>query len=292
MIFTIQNNDLICKIESVGAEIRSLIDKKTGKEYIWQIDESIWGSSSPVLFPAIGKIKSGHLKYRGQAYDMPKHGIIRHNCQLVFEQYSDSKCSFTLVSSAKTLKQYPFQFSFKVQYELIENRLVMTYMIQNRDDIEMYFNCGGHTAYSCQLDEETSLLDYIIEFPKTIELKAVTLGDSGLLSDKIRDIPSLDNSLQLTENLFDDDALIFENLNVNWVRLRKKDSKKGVVVKFKDYPNLALWSKPGADYVCVEPWLGLPDRENESDNITKKSTFKKLQPNQKYSIDIETVIER
>jgi galactose mutarotase-like enzyme len=64
------------------------------------------------------------------------------------------------------------------------------------------------------------------------------------------------------------------------------------VVKFKDYPNIAFWSKPGADYVCVEPWLGLPDRENESVDITKKSTFKKLQPNQKYSIDIETVIER
>jgi len=167
MIFTIQNNDLICKIESVGAEIRSLIDKKTGKEYIWQIDESIWGSSSPVLFPAIGKIKSGCLKYRGQTYDMPKHGIIRHNRQLVFEQYFDSKCSFTLVSSAKTLKQYPFQFLFEVQYELIDNRLVMTYMIENRDDIEMYFNCGGHTAYACPLDEGTILSDYVIEFPNT-----------------------------------------------------------------------------------------------------------------------------
>jgi galactose mutarotase-like enzyme len=78
MLHTIENEKLICKIESVGAEIRSLKSKATGEEYIWQIDTAIWGSSSPVLFPAIGKIKEDNIVYDGQAYDMNKHGIIRN----------------------------------------------------------------------------------------------------------------------------------------------------------------------------------------------------------------------
>jgi galactose mutarotase-like enzyme len=291
MLHTIQNDSLVCKIESVGAEIRSLIDKNTGVEYIWQIDESVWGSSSPVLFPAIGKIKSGQIEFKGKSFNMPKHGIIRNNDQLKFEKLNSSKCCFILESSETTLKQYPFQFLFKVQYELIENRLLMSYIIENKGQVELFFNCGGHTAYACPLDKETNLPDYVIEFPNSIALKAATLGDSGLLSDKIREIPTVNNYLQLSETIFNDDALIFENLNMDWVRLKRKDASKGIIVKFKEYPNLALWSKPGADYVCIEPWLGLPDRENESVNITKKSTFKKLQPDERYSIAIETVIE-
>ena len=43
MLHTIENDLLTCTIESSGAEIRSLKDKATGQEYIWQIDNSVWG---------------------------------------------------------------------------------------------------------------------------------------------------------------------------------------------------------------------------------------------------------
>lgn len=291
MLYTIKNDHLLCKISSEGAEIRSLLNKKNGVEHIWQIDKSVWGSSSPVLFPAIGKIKSGQITYQGQAYDMPKHGIIRHNNDLTFIQQSESACSFILQSSEKTLKQYPFHFIFEVTYELIDNRLIMTYHIENKSALEMPFICGGHTAYACPLDQKISLTDYVIEFPQGLDLKASTLGASGLLSDKVRKITSQNHTLQLTENLFNEDALIFENIKTDWVKLRRKKDKRGIVVKFTDFPHLALWAKPGADYVCIEPWLGLPDREDESVNLTRKSTFKHLEPYNRFSIAIETIVE-
>lgn len=291
MLHTIQNKNLICKIDSNGAEIRSLINKATGQEYIWQIDQSIWGSSSPVLFPAIGKIKSGKIEYKGKAYEMPKHGIIRNNDQLKFQQKSKSQCSFTLESSEVTLGKYPFKFLFEVDYELVDNRLIMTYTIYNRDEVEMNFSCGGHTAYATPLVGKTNLSDYVIEFPRAIKLKAETLGDSGLLSYQIRDITTEKNLLPLSEILFNEDALIFSNIDFDWVRLRKRTSKEGIIVKFSGYPHLALWSKPGADYVCIEPWLGLPDREEESIDITKKSTYKSITPGDLFSIAIETIVE-
>jgi galactose mutarotase-like enzyme len=119
----------------------------------------------------------------------------------------------------------------------------------------------------------------------------MTLGDSGLLSNRIRDIKTHHNLLYLSKNLFDEDALIFADIDFKWVRLRKKDAKKGIVVTFAEYPNLALWAKPGADYVCIEPWLGLPDRENESIILNEKSNYKKLGITDTYSITIETLIE-
>jgi galactose mutarotase-like enzyme len=291
MLHTIENEKLICSIDSNGAEIRSLRNKTTGEEYIWQIDKSIWGSSSPVLFPAIGKIKQDKFIFKGKEYAMPKHGIIRNNNLLSFEQLSGSSCSFVLKSSEKTLRQYPFQFSFTVEFSLIEKRLLMIYKVENRDSVPMPFACGGHTAYACPLTENIKLSDYVIEFPTQLNLKAGTLGASGLLSSHIREMITTENALPLSDTLFNEDALIFANIDCNWIRLRKKNMKKGIIVRYTDYPHLALWSKPLADYVCIEPWLGLPDREEESIDITQKPTLKTIEPDTQFTIAIETEIE-
>ena len=282
---------LLCTIESNGAEIRSLKNKVTGEEYIWQINKSIWGSSSPILFPAIGNIKGNKVVFNGDPYDMPKHGIVRNNDMLYFEQNGASSCTFILSSSDITLKQYPFKFSFSVEFSLIEKRLIMTYNIENRDAVPMHFACGGHTAYSCPLSENSSLSDYLIEFPKQMDLKAVKLGASGLLSYVTNKVESNNGILPLSDTLFNQDALIFADIDCNWIRLRKKNEEKGIVVRFTGYPNLALWSKPCADYVCLEPWLGLPYREDESIDLTQKNTYKTIQPNTDFSIAIETEIE-
>lgn len=291
MLHTIENEKLICSIESNGAEIRSLKNKETGEEYIWQIDDSVWGSSSPVLFPAIGKIKEDKITFNGKTYAMPKHGMIRNNDNLSFEQVGNSSCIFTLKSSDKTLEQYPFKFSFSVSFTLIGNSLMMNYSIENQDTVSMRFACGGHTAYACPFSGNIKLSDYIVEFPDVSNLFASTLGASGLLSKHKRKIETTEGNLSLSETLFNDDALIFENITFSWVRLRKKNAKKGIVVRFKDYPNLALWSKPKADYICIEPWLGLPDHEDESLDIMKKTSYKTIEAGAKFSITIETEIE-
>lgn len=291
MLHTIENEYLSCTIESKGAEIRSLINKTTGREYIWQIKDSVWGSSSPVLFPAIGNIKEDKIIYDGEEYVMPKHGIVRNNKDLVFRKLSDSSCSFRLNSSEKTLNQYPFDFSFTVEFALSEKSLKMRYIIENKSEVPMHFSCGGHTAYTCPLDETTNLSDYVIEFPNKQNLKTRKLGSSGLLSNKEKEVNMSNGILQLSNTLFNEDALIFSNIDFDWIRLRKKDDKKGLVVRFTGYPNLALWSKPAADYICIEPWLGLPDSEEESLDLTKKSTYKTIDPKGIFEIGIDTEVE-
>jgi galactose mutarotase-like enzyme len=167
----------------------------------------------------------------------------------------------------------------------------MTYEIVNKDEVPMFFSCGGHTAYACPLDKNTKLSDYIIEFPNTISLHSLTLGGSGLLTNQLRAFELQQNQLELSDTIFNEDALVFANINFKWVRLRKKNQAKGIKVVFKDYPHLALWSKPGADYVCIEPWLGLPDMEDESIDLLEKSTYKTIHPNEQFSIVIATEIE-
>jgi galactose mutarotase-like enzyme len=167
----------------------------------------------------------------------------------------------------------------------------MNYKVENRDSTPMHFACGGHTAYACPISESIKLSDYVIEFPTEFALEAITLGASGLLSLRKRKIENNNKILPLSDRLFNEDALIFSDIKCDWIRLRKKNEKKGIVVRFKDYPHLALWSKPGADYVCIEPWLGLPDKEYESIDLAQKPTYKTIEPDTKFSIAIETEIE-
>lgn len=143
----------------------------------------------------------------------------------------------------------------------------------------------------CPITEDIKLSDYVLEFPHELSLETNTILGSELLSFKKRKIPSDGKLLSLSENLFDNDFLIFPDLNCEWVRLRKKDEAKGTKVHFKDYPHLALWSKPGADFLCIEPWLGLPDFEDESTLLTQKRAHQIIQPNETFSIDIVTEVE-
>lgn len=291
MLHIIENDHFVCAIESLGAEIRSLKRKSDGKEFIWPINKDIWASSSPVLFPSIGNIKMNKIVFNGEEYAMPKHGIVRNNERLKFTQISTSECAFNLATSSETLKQYPFDFSFTVSYKLEENRLIMRYEVENKDEMPMPFSWGGHTAYLCDLSNGKKLSDYVVEFPEGAELKLNHLESSGLLSTSTKNFETKDSILELSNTLFNEDALVFSDINFEWVRLRRKDQTKGVLVTFEGFPNLALWSKPKADYLCIEPWLGLPDREDESIDLTEKSTYKVLSPKEKFSQSIETIIE-
>ena len=55
----LSNSCLTAKIALMGAELKSLKERATGVEYIWQSDPSIWSGASPILFPVIGGLKNG-----------------------------------------------------------------------------------------------------------------------------------------------------------------------------------------------------------------------------------------
>ena len=69
--------------------------------------------------------------------------------------------------------------------------------------------------------------DYVIEFPTPLILEASTIGTSGLLSHRKRKIERNEETLPLSDTLFNEDALIFSDIACDWIRLRKKNEKKG-----------------------------------------------------------------
>ena len=49
-------------------------------------------------------------------------------------------------------------------------------------------------------------------------------------------------------------------------------------IDFPDTPYLGIWSKPGARFVCVEPWHGLADPVGFAGDLADKSGVFTLPP--------------
>ena len=49
-LFQISNDKITIQVDSMGAELKSLKDVATGREYMWHADSQYWKRTSPVLF--------------------------------------------------------------------------------------------------------------------------------------------------------------------------------------------------------------------------------------------------
>ena len=74
------------------------------------------------------------------------------------------------------------------------------------------------------------------------------------------------------------DTLIFQGLRSRRVSLRHKASGRGVSLDFRGFPMIAFWTKPGAPFLCMEPWHGCAAYEDETGDFTDKPYVIRLAP--------------
>ena len=154
----------------------------------------------------------------------------------------------------------------------------------------MLFSIGGHPAFTCPLNAGESYSDYYLEFEKVENSETWQVNKDGLIEKET--LPTLTNTktLNLHPHLFDNDALVFKDLKSSKVSLKSRKSPQVLSVEFEDFPYLGIWAKPNADYVCIEPWIGVSDSV-ESDRILEhKEGIRSLGAKEKfkaiYSISI------
>lgn len=260
MMIQIENKHFSAAIRRKGAELASLIQKSSGCELIWQADPEIWGSSAPILFPIIGNLKNGKTIIDGKEYQIPKHGILRHRDATVVEQ-SDDSVTLRFESDFQTLEMYPFEFVFDVTFLLTEDGLAVDYEVVNSGDRDMLFSIGSHPAFALDAVAGSS-----IEFSKPETLDLYGLNKNGLLFKRVGRWFKREQLIQLSERIFKDDALIFKNIQSRTIRLKTAGDRPNIELDIGNHPHLGLWAKPGAHYVCIEPWFSFDDAA-DSDGI-------------------------
>lgn len=267
MLPCIQNKSLSVKVKPFGATLTSIRSEKTGREFLWQGDPKIWNGQSPILFPIIGRLLADTCLIDGKSYSIIRHGLARHRAFALAEQ-TDTSLTFLQESDAETRKSYPYDYRLFVRFALSDNRLTVTHTVENPNDRDMYFSIGAHPAFNCALGDRL-----IFEVPE--KLDSLRIDTDSLLTDRRDRILTDSRTLVLTAHLFDRDALIFEGVQSRFVTLQRKD---GVQIRFHfgDAPYLAVWAKPAAPFVCLEPWYGVNDGYAPVSDFSKKRGIVKL----------------
>ena len=274
MIKTLENKYLKIKVKHQGAELTSLVKKETGMEYLWQADPTFWGRHAPVLFPIIGRLKEDQFVVGERKFTMKQHGLAR-NMEFRMVKRNKASLTFELTNSADTLIQYPYVFRLRIQYVLYENLFMTVYEVYNPSENPIYFSIGGHPAFRCPLNEGEKRSDYQLVF-EYLEIAQTQRLDGGIRNGTTELIIDNDKKLPITDNLFDEDALIFKQLASEKVTLQKGETPIWTF-DFKDFPYLGIWSKNReSSFVCIEPWFGIADKKSHNHQFTTKEGIIKL----------------
>ncbi len=269
MTTTISNSSLTVQINHFGAELFSLKDDKI-KEYIWEGNPEFWGKHSPILFPIVGTLKNNSYHYEGKEYHLPRHGFAR---EMEFEliEKSENSATFSLTSSMETKKVFPFDFELQICYSLEESKLNIDYKVINNNDSILPFSIGAHPAFALPKPFE----EYTLLFEHTETLTSYQL-ENDLLSDTTEIIEMQDNEVPISYSLFKKDALIFKELKSKNITILENKIPL-LCVRFDNFPNLGIWTKNNAPFLCIEPWLGYSDTIHSSGNIIEKEGIQLLE---------------
>ena len=283
MDYTIKNNIIEVVISDHGAEVQSVKGAHTGEEYMWQADPEIWGRHAPVLFPIVGRLKNDEYKYQGKTYHMGQHGFAR-DCDFEVENHTQESITFLLKDNEETREMYPFKFEFRVNYNLMNNLLEENFSVVNKSDETMIFGVGGHPGFNLPVNNGEEKEDYYFDMHPSIARVKIPLK-GAYLDWNNRSLASTDSFIGLSDELFKDDALIYElHGHDNKVSLRTDKSKFHINVWTRNAPYVGIWSQyPNtANYVCIEPWWGIADREDADGELEHKYGMNHLEPGKEY----------
>lgn len=283
MTYLLENEYLSVNILHKGLEISSIKSKKTNLEYMWSADPNVWGSHAPILFPAIGSFKNNTCTIDGASYEIPKHGFVRNNEDFKVIEKDDTNLVLSLRDSEVTMKMYPFNFKLTISFSLIGQELKVNHKVENTGTKNLPFSLGGHPGFACPLHDNEEYNDYYLEFEEQETASTTLLSHNGLITDQSKPILVKSRKLRLHDHLFDEDALIFKSLKSNSVSLKSSLSNQELRVKFSDFDYLGIWAKPKANFVCIEPWIGIADHENTDGDFLKKEGSKLLESGKDFS---------
>lgn len=302
---TISNEKLAISVKQHGAELASIVSN--GREYLWQADEAFWKRHSPVLFPIVGAVWNGEYRSHGNTYKMGQHGFAR-DMDFTLVKQTDSELLYCLTSSEETKQKYPYDFCLKIGYQITDNRIKVTWMVENTGNEKMSFQIGAHPAFFWPLLTNQQINGGVEAMTeslantnnrgyfkleakgKTLPISVITEG--GCVGKESQIEIDNDGYLQLDTDTFNNDALIFENSQVTKVTLCSQDKSPYLSLQFTS-PLVGLWSPPKkrAPFVCIEPWYGRTDAVGFAGTYEEKAWMQQLNVGETFDVSYDIIIE-
>jgi len=248
--YILSNGTVSATIKADGAELCSLRNG-ANEEMLWQA-APVWPRHAPILFPIVGRLKNDRLRHQGVAYHLTQHGFARDR-RFAWLNRAATACRLVLHDDAETRAMYPFAFRLEVAFTLDDDALVQSVTIANPGQGVLPASLGAHPAFHWPLADGLEKTAHVIEFSEPEEGPIRRLAD-GLLSAE-SDPMSIGRTLSLDPGLFAADAMILTAPSSRSVRYSAPGAP-AIEVAWEGFRELGIWSRPGGDFLCIEPWHG------------------------------------
>lgn len=289
----IENEKFKAEISTFGAEIQHLVKKTPDGEceLIWNGDKSVWKNHAPILFPFVARCLDGYFIIDGKKCEYSRnHGFARDLESKIIKKEKDCVI-FELTESDDTIYRFPYKFSLQSQYKVCDKGLEWKLTVKNTDSKDFYFGIGSHAAFTIPRNtdsKDTKFTDYEIVFEKQEKLTNVICNEDGYLAgDGNQTKPYGEKTpgvIPLDGKGFGNGHL-FTNFTSDWVGLRNKKDSSILKISTKGFPYCMIWQNTSgpAQFVCIEPWHGIPDTENTNHIWEEKKGMNLLKSGQSFS---------
>ena len=277
-IHTMENDVLRVSVADEGAELVSVLDKRSGEERIWQADPAVWNRHAPILFPFVGKVVDGKYRFNGREYPMKtQHGFARDKVFACVRAGEDCVLH-ELRDTPETLEIYPWPFRLRVKHSLDEaepSRLRVTWEVENTGTETMLFAIGAHPGFL--MPPGTAKEECRIGFPGKESLSYFSANPAGYaLPEIVKELPLTDSASPWLDNM--PETWIFQNQGIDRVEIRRPDGEPYVALDCPGFPLLAVWAKAEGPYICLEPWYGRTDNAGFTGTLAEKPGEQSLAP--------------
>ena len=284
---SIGNDEITVTVAALGAETQSLMTRD-GREWMWDGDAAFWTGRAPILFPIVGKSPDDVLNINGADYPMNQHGFARRTVFELIEQ-SPEDVRYQLTANQETLKVYPFDFVLTVTHSVEGKTLTVSSTVTNYGASDMPFQFGYHPAFLWPLPGADADDTHFVTLKNGAEPALVRVREA-LLDLTPQPSPFRDGVLELKHDYFEVDALVFPEGAGDTITFRAENGPS-LSFTFENLPNLALWQKPGAPYLCVEPWHGMAAEFGKGRDMTDRPYVQSLGPGETQTFTFSVTID-
>jgi galactose mutarotase-like enzyme len=267
----------------MGAQLSVLRDG-TGRDLLWDGNAAIWAGRAPLLFPIVGALNGGRYRLGSDWYALSRHGFARGSRFEVIDA-GPAQAVFRLRADAASRRIYPFEFELAVRFQLEGATLQIESIVSNRGGVPLYASLGYHPAFRWPLPFGQSREAHYVQFECEEPAAARGLDEQGLLAPQLQPTPIAARKLLLDDALFRNDAIIFDALRSRRVTYGAERGPR-IGVSFPDSPYLGVWTKPGANFICIEPWNGIADPRGFEQDFSQKPGIFSVAPGAGTSVKI------
>ncbi len=251
------SNELITFIsDSMSAVPHVLKFNNDQINYFWHPEEKTQFIDS-ICFPLLGSLPENKYELEENEYSIGMHGFAKN---MIFDiiEIAEAHIIYEIRYNESTLNQYPYKFSLRVIYTIVDTTLKTEYIVKNCGSKKMYFSIGGHPTFNCPIVdeyEEVCFEDYYIEFEKPESIKNI-IKSYGPINVIEKFLSSDGKILQLDYSMFTEGCFCFHPIESRYVTLKSDKNSRSILLRMDNATHFQLWTIPNNKTISLEPWCG------------------------------------